>query len=216
MCPNPTAPTLRNRTSDSRLTFHPLPTHFPSLSRHTCRPFVVSTLALSNSSRVSFPGVRTKTFSTHVTTKIAPAVRETWLFTHGRASLNFTIIPMCTSDVAVPCHAMPGRDVLCPSSFAPSAPPARELLSCPVSRPSTPTLRHRTSDSLPTFILSPLACHHSPSALSIPLSFPHRPSPILTTFLSMSCVLKRFPLTSPRKLSLTCVKWGFLRTAEPH
>ena len=85
------------------LACHPLPTRLSSLSRHTCRPFVVSTLALSNSSRVSFPGVRTKTFSTHVTTKIAPAVRETWLFTHGRASLNFTIIPICTPDVAMPC-----------------------------------------------------------------------------------------------------------------
>ena len=65
-------------------------------------------------------------------------------------------------------------------------------------------------------ILSPLACHHSPSALSIPLSSLHGISPILTTFLSMACVLKRFPLTSPRKLALTCVKWGFLRTAVLH
>ena len=92
VCPNPTAPTLRNRTSDSRLTFHPLPTHFPSLSRHTCRPFVVSTLALSNSSHVSFHGVRAKTFSTHVTTKIAPDVRETGLFTHGKVALSFVVV----------------------------------------------------------------------------------------------------------------------------
>jgi len=45
-----------------------LPTHIPSLSRRTFYPFVVSTLALSNSSHVSFHGVRTKTFFTHVTT----------------------------------------------------------------------------------------------------------------------------------------------------
>ena len=36
------------------------------------------------------------------------------------------------------------------------------------------------------------------------------------TFLSMACVLKRFPLTSPRKLALTCVKRPVLRTSEPH
>ena len=68
MCPNPTAPTMRNPTSHYRHTFHPHPTRFPSLSLCTFHPFVVSTLALSNSSRVSFHGVRTKTFSTHVTT----------------------------------------------------------------------------------------------------------------------------------------------------
>ena len=63
--------------------------------------------------------------------------------------------------------------------------------------------------SLPTF-------HHSPAALAVPLSFPHWPSPTHSTLPSMACVLKRFPLTSPRKLSLPCVKRGFLRTAEPH
>ena len=65
-------------------------------------------------------------------------------------------------------------------------------------------------------ILSLLAFHHSHDALSIPLSSPHWPSPILATFLSMARVLKRFSLTSPRKLPLMCVKRGFLRTAEPH
>ena len=138
------------------------------------------------------------------------------LFTHGRASLNFTIIPMCTSDVAVPCHAMPGRDVLCPRTFAPSATPARELLSCPVSQPSTPTLRNRTSDPDTLSILTLLAYLHSPDALSILSSSPHRPSPILATFHSTTCVLKRFPLTSPRKLAMTCVKRGFLRTSGLH
>ena len=73
---------------------------------------------------------------------------------------------------------------------------------------------HLTPDTLS--ILTRLAFHHSPYSLAIPLSFPHWPSTILSTFLSMACVLKRFPLTSPRKLSLTCVKRGFLRTAEPH
>ena len=83
------------------------------------------------------------------------------------------------------------------------------------------SLFHRTSDSRPTFhphptrfpSLSPLACHHSPDALSIYLSFPNRSYPILATFLSMSCVLKRFSLTSPRTLALTCVKRPVLRTA---
>ena len=110
--------------------------------------------------------------------------------------------------LAVMCHA--------------PAPQHHRLLPCAKSclarcpNPTAPTLGNRTSDSLPTFILSPLACHHSPDALSIHLSFPHRPSPILSTFLSMACVLKRFPLTLPRKLALTCVKRPVLRTAEPH
>ena len=121
-------------------------------------------------------------------------------------------------------HAVPGRDVPCPRTFAQSAPPARELLPCPVSQPSTPTLRNPTSHSSRTFhphptrfhSLSLLVFHHSLDSLFIPLSSPHRPYPILATFLSMTCVLKRFPLTSPRKLSLPCVKRGFLRTAESH
>lgn len=56
-------------------------------------------VAPSHASHVSFPDERNKTFSTHVTTKIAPDVRETGLFTHVRASLNFT----STTGVAVPC-----------------------------------------------------------------------------------------------------------------
>ena len=87
----------------------------------------------------------------------------------------------------------------------------RGVITC-VSFPCS--IAHLTPDALS--ILSLLAFHHSPQALAIPLSLPHRPYPILTTFLSMACVLKRFPLTSPRKLPLTCVKRGFLRTAEPH
>lgn len=76
-----------------------------------------------HASPVSFHDVRVKTFSTHVTTKIAPAVRETGLFTHARASLNFTIIPMCTPGVAMPCPCgawQGGGMPLHPRSAAPS------------------------------------------------------------------------------------------------
>ena len=102
------------------------------------------------------------------------------------------------------------------------APPHHRLLpranSCLALFP-TPQLPpcaipHLTPDTLS--ILTLLAFHHSSSALSIPLSFPHRPSPILAKFPSPTCILKRFSLTSPRKLPLPCVKRGFLRTAEPH
>ena len=157
--------------------------------------------------------MRAKTFSTHVTTKIAPAVRETGLFTHGRASPNFTIIPLMSQCHV---HAVPGSDVPCPCAIAPSAPPARELLSCPVSQPHSPTLRNRTSGPDSLSILSLLAFHPSSQALAVTLSFPHRSSPPHSKLPSIACVLKRFPRTSPRKLPLTCVKWGFLRTAEPH
>ena len=124
------------------------------------------------------------------------------------------------------CHVMRCLAGMC---YAP-APSHHRLLSsanscralCP--NPTAPTLRNPTSHSRPTFhplptrfpSLSLLTFPYSPDALSIPLSSPHRPSPILATFLSMACVLKRFLLTSPRKLPLPCVKWGFLRTAEPH
>ena len=79
--------------------------------------------------------------------------------------------------------------------------------------PITATLRNRTSDPDTLSILSLLAFHPSPQALAVTLSFPHRPSPILATFLSTTCVLKRFLLTSPRKLALTCVKRPVLRTS---
>ncbi len=94
---------------------------------------------------------------------------------------------------------------LCPNPTAPT-----------LRNPTSATLRNPTSDPDTLSILSLLAFHHSPQALDIPLSFPHRPSPIPATFLSQTCVLKRFPRTSPRKLSLACVKRGFLRTAEHH
>ena len=60
LCPNSTSPILVNRTSD--------PDTLSILSLLAFLPFVLSTLAISNSSHVSFHGVRTKTFSTHVTT----------------------------------------------------------------------------------------------------------------------------------------------------
>ena len=93
---------------------------------------------------------------------------------------------------------------------------ARTLAVPCVLTPQLPpcAIPHLTPD--PLSILTLLAFLHSPSALSIHLSFPHRPSPILSTFPSPTCALKRFPRTSPRKLPLTCVKRGFLRTAEPH
>ena len=116
---------------------------------------------------------------------------------------------MCTPVSQCYVYAMQDRDDKCPYAIAPSAPPARELLSCPVSQPHNSYLPNRTSESL-------LASHHSHQALDIHLSFPHRPSPILSTFPSPTCALKRFPRTSPRKLSLPCVKRGFLRTAETH
>ena len=161
------------------LACHPLPTRLSSLSRRSFHPFVVSTPALSDSSHVSFHGVRTKTFSTHVTTKIAPDVRETGLFTHGRASLNFTIIPMCTSDVVVPCHAMPGRDVLCPRTIALSVHPACEILSCPVPNPTAPTLPNRTSGSRHIF-------HPHPTRFSSLSLCTFRPFVISTLALSNS------------------------------
>ena len=90
---------------------------------------------------------------------------------------------------------------------------ARTLVLPCVLTPQLPpfAIPHLTPDTLS--ILSLLTFPHSLSALSIPLSSPHWPSPIIATFPSLTCVLKRFPLTSPRKLPLTCVKLGFLRTA---
>ena len=146
---------------------------------------------------------------------------------------------MCTPVSQCHVHAEPGSDVPCPCTTAPSAYPARELLSCPVPNPTAPTLRNptaptlrnptaptlrnptaptlrnRTSDPDTLSIFTLLACHHSSAALSIHLSLPHWSSPPHFTFPSMTCVLKRFLLTSPPKLPLTCVKRGFLRTAEP-
>ena len=95
------------------------------------------------------------------------------------------------------------RIIVVPCVLTTQLPPCAIAHLTPTHSPSSP------------YSLS-IAFHHFPDALAIPLSFPHRPSPILTTFLSMSCVLKRFPLTSPRKLFLPCVKLAFLRTAEPH
>ena len=184
----------------SLLACHPLPTRLSSLSLCTFHPFVVTTLALSNSSHVFFHGVR-----------------ETGLFTHGSDTLSSKIISMCTPDVAMPCLcyawlgcAMPLRHRTIGSSRA------RTLVVPCVLTPQLPpcAIAHLTPTHFPS----------SPYSLSItlPLHFPSLcrlhtgTSPILSTFLSMTCELKRFPLTSPRKLALMCVKRGFLRTAEPH
>ena len=111
--------------------------------------------------------------------------------------------------LAVMCHAPAPPHHRC----LPRANYCRALCPNPTALPPF-AIPHLTPDTLS--ILSLLTFPHSPSALSIPLSFPHRPTPILSSFLSMACVLKRFPLALPRKLPLTCVKPGFLRTAGLH
>lgn len=150
MFPNPTVPTLRNPTSDSRHTFHPLPTHIPSLSLCTFHPFVVTTLALSNSSHVFFHGLR-----------------ETGLFTHGSDTLSSKIISMCTPDVAMPCLcyawlgcAMPLRHRTIGSSRV------RNLVLPCFPTPQLPpyAIPHLTPD--PLSILSLLAFH--PFVVSTP------------------------------------------------
>ena len=94
--------------------------------------------------------------------------------------------------LAVMCHApAPSHHRLLPRAKS-------CLAMCP--NPTVPTLRNPTSDPDTLSILSLLAFHHSPQALDIHLSFPYRPSPILATFLSTACVLKRFPLTSPHQI----------------
>lgn len=72
-----------------------------------------SAAAPRHASHVLFHDVRVKTFSAHVTTKIAPVVRETWLFTHGRATPSFTTPPPVSQ-----CHVYSGRRT--PRSAAPS------------------------------------------------------------------------------------------------
>ena len=144
-------------------------------------------------------------------------MRETWLFTHGRASLSFTIIPMFTPDVAMPCPFCAWQGCAMPLHHRTIGFSRARIIVMPLCPNSTsPTLGNRTSDPDTLSILTLLAFHHSHQALAVTLSFPHPPSPILATFLSMTCVLKRFPLTSIRKFALTCVKRGFLRTAGPH
>ncbi len=120
---------------------------------------------------------------------------------------------MCRSAISIRCMAgMCHAPAPLHHRLLPRANSCRAL--CPNS--TSPTLGNRTSDPDTLSILTLLAFHHSHQALAVTLSFPHPPSPILATFLSLACVLKRFPRTSPRKLALTYVKRGFLRTAEPH
>ena len=92
MCPNPTAPTLRNRTSESLLTYHPHPTRFPSLSLLTCHSFVVSTPALPILATFLSMACVLKRFPLTSPCKIGPDVREKASFTHGRASLSFVVL----------------------------------------------------------------------------------------------------------------------------
>ena len=107
------------------------------------------------------------------------------------------------------------RTLVLPCVLTPQLPPCAIAHLTPTHFPSSP---YSLSITLPTHIpsLSRLTFHHSPDSHFITLSSPHLPPPILATFLFMACVLKRFPLTSPRKLALTCVKRPVLRTAEPH
>ena len=136
---------------------------------------------------------------------------------------------MCTPDVAMPCPCgawqgcgMPLRHLTIGFSRA------RTLVMPCVLTPQLPlcaippcAIPHLTP--YPLSILPLLACHPLPTrfpSLSPSTCRPFVVSTLalsnLATFLSLACVLKRFPLTSPRKLALTCVKRGFLRTAEPH
>ena len=200
----------------SLLACHPLLTRLSSLSRRTFHPFVVSTPALSNLATFPLATCALKRFPLTSPRKLAlTCVKRGFLRTaepHRTLQIS-PCAPLCRSAMSMRCLA-----VMC---HAPAPPHHRHLpraKSCLAlfPNPTTATLRHRTSDPDALSILSLLAFHHSHQALAVTLSFPHPPSPILATFLSMVCVLKRFPLTSPRKLALPCVKRGFLRTAEPH
>ena len=82
--PNPTTPTLRNPTSHSRHAFHPHPTRFPSLSLCSFHPFVVSTLALSNSSHLTSMACVLKRFPFASPRKLSlPCVKRAFLRTPG-------------------------------------------------------------------------------------------------------------------------------------
>ena len=218
---------------------HLPPTHFPSspysLSILTRLAFHHSPGALSIP--LSFPHRPTPILATFLSMACVlkrflltlprklslPCVKRGFLRTaepHRTSQLS-PCAPLCRSAISIRClagmcyapapshHRLLSRAnscrALCPNPTAPT-----------LRNPTAPTLRNSTSDPDTLSILSLLAFHHSPQALDIPLSFPHPPSPILATFLSTACVLKRFPLTSPRKLPLTCVKLGFLRTAGSH
>ena len=133
--PNPTTPTLRNPTSHSRHTFHPHPTRFPSLSLCSFHPFVVSTLALSNSSHLTSMACVLKRFPFASPRKLSlTCVKWGFLRTPGphRTSQLSPCAPLMSQCHV---HAVPGRDVPCPCTTAPSASPARELLSCPETVP---------------------------------------------------------------------------------
>ena len=86
-------------------------------------------------------------------------------------------------------------------------------LALPCSQPHGCHLAQSHISQPTHFPSSPYSLPITPSALSIPLSFPHPQSPILATISSTTCVLKRFLLTSPRKFALTCVERPVLRTS---
>ena len=93
------------------------------------------------------------------------------------------------------------------------------LLHCLSTMIPAPEIIHTSAFSRGVITCVSFPCsisHLTPDVLTIPLWFPCRSSPPHFTLPSMTCVLKRFPLTSPRKLALPCVKRGFLRTARPH
>ena len=113
----------------SLLASHPLPTRLSSLSRRSFHPFGVSKLALSNSSHVLSMACVLKRFPRTTPRKIAPAVRETGLFAHGRATWCSTIISMCAPGIAVHVYAMPGRDEKCPCAITHQTPDTLSILS---------------------------------------------------------------------------------------
>ena len=97
---------------------------------------------------------------------------------------------------------------------------ARTLAVPCVLTPQLPpcAIPHLTPDTLS--ILSLLACHPLLTRLSSLSRRTFHPFVVstpalsnLATFPLATCALKRFPLTSPRKLALTCVKRPVLRTS---
>ena len=140
-----------------------LPLHFPSLCRFHTRPIK---------------------FSIHV---FFHGVRETGLFTHGRASRNFTIIPMCTPGVAVPCPCGAGqgcamllhhrtigssrvRNLVVPCVLTPQLPPCAIPHLISTHSPSSP---YSLSFTLPTRFpsLSRLTFHPFVVSTPGPLQF---------------------------------------------
>ena len=117
----------------SLLACHPLLTRLSSLSRRTFHPFVVSTPALSNLATFPLATCALKRFPLTSPRKLALTCVKRGFLRTAEPHRTLQISP-CAPQVSQ-CHVyvMPGWDVPCPCAIAPSAPPARELLSCPVS-----------------------------------------------------------------------------------